>query len=65
MIIGVALVVDELHKGQRLVCRYPESRPSAILNSDSRLLKFHRDYLSIRWVMNRRVVKCVSTEANS
>lgn len=25
MIVGVALVVDELHKGQRLVCRYPLS----------------------------------------
>ena len=33
MIIGIALVVDELHKGQRLVYRYPESVPSSVLNS--------------------------------
>jgi len=33
MIIGIALVVDELHKGQRLVCRYPEVVPSSVLNS--------------------------------
>ena len=31
MIIGVALLVDELHKGQRLVCRYPEAVPSTFL----------------------------------
>jgi hypothetical protein len=31
MIIGVALVVDELHKGQRLAFRYPEVIPSCAL----------------------------------
>jgi hypothetical protein len=48
MIIGVALVVDELHKGQRLICRYPESVPSAILNSTEGFLKFHQEYHSLR-----------------
>ena len=48
MIIGIALVVDELHKGQRLVYRYPESVPSSVLNSTEGLLKFHRDYQSLR-----------------
>lgn len=33
MIIGVALVVDELSKGQHLVFRYPLSMPSSVLNS--------------------------------
>ena len=47
MIIGIALVVDELHKGQRLVYRYPESVPSNVLNAHEQLLKFHRDYLSL------------------
>ena len=27
MILGLSLVIDELHKGQRLVFRYPESNP--------------------------------------
>ena len=48
MIVGVALVVDELHKGQRLVCRYPECVPSAIFNTDINLLKFHNEYLNLR-----------------
>jgi len=39
--------VDELHKGQRLVYRYPESVPSSVLNAQEQLLKFHRDYLSL------------------
>ena len=55
MIIGIALVVDELNKGQRLVCRYPESIPSYVLKSDSRLLQFHKDYLSMRQVPNVNV----------
>ena len=46
-VIGIALVVDELHKGQRLVYRYPESIPSNVLNAQDQLLKFHRDYLSL------------------
>ena len=47
MIIGVALVVDEVHKGQKLVYRYPESIPSALFDlSNEALVKFHRDYLS-------------------
>ena len=48
MIIGCALVVDELNKGPRLVIRYPESIPSSILNlNNNSLLKYHNDYLSI------------------
>lgn len=47
MIIGAALVVDELRKGQRLAFRYPASIPSAILNSHPALLAFHQDYLSL------------------
>ena len=47
MIIGIALVVDDLTKGQRLVYRYPESIPSNVLNTQEQLLKFHRDYLSL------------------
>jgi len=47
MIIGVALVVDDLTKGQRLVFRYPISVPSSILNSHASILQFHQDYLSI------------------
>ena len=47
MIIGAALVVDELRKGQRLAFRYPASVPSAILNSHPSLLAFHQDYLSL------------------
>lgn len=45
MIVGVALVVDELHKGQRLVFRYPENIPSATLNSvdGEVLLAFHKE----------------------
>ena len=47
MIIGVALVVDDLNKGQKLVYRYPESIPSALFDlSNEALVKFHRDYLS-------------------
>eukprot|EP00596_Hydrurales_sp_CCMP1899_P003461 CAMPEP_0119037084 /NCGR_PEP_ID=MMETSP1177-20130426/5198_1 /TAXON_ID=2985 /ORGANISM="Ochromonas sp, Strain CCMP1899" /LENGTH=873 /DNA_ID=CAMNT_0006997833 /DNA_START=22 /DNA_END=2640 /DNA_ORIENTATION=+ len=46
-VIGIAIVVDELHKGQRLVCRYPESVPAAVLNSTEELLKFHEEYLSL------------------
>ena len=33
MIIGVALVVDDIRKGQRLAFRYPESVPSSVINS--------------------------------
>lgn len=48
MIIGCALVVDELNKGPRLVIRYPESIPSSILNlNNNALLKYHNDYLNI------------------
>jgi hypothetical protein len=43
MIIGIALVVDELHKGQRLVYRYPESVPSSVVNAQEQLLKFQTD----------------------
>ena len=45
--IIMALVVDEVHKGQKLVYRYPESIPSALFDlSNEALVKFHRDYLS-------------------
>ena len=48
MIIGCALVVDELNKGPRLVLRYPESLPSSFLNFNNKsLLKFHYEYLNI------------------
>lgn len=61
MIIGIALVVDELHKGQRLVCRYPESIPSSILNSNEGLLKFHQEYHSLRCVLCANIVCTVIT----
>jgi hypothetical protein len=47
MIIGIALVVDELNKGPRLAFRYPESIPSSSLYSDHNYRKFHKEYLSI------------------
>ena len=47
MIIGVALVVDDLSKGEKMVFRYPESVPSALFDlSNEALVKFHRDYIS-------------------
>jgi hypothetical protein len=64
MIIGVALVVDDIRKGQRLAFRYPESVPSFVINTgevddishcltsfsniDDSLLQFHESYLSLR-----------------
>lgn len=50
MIIGIAIVVDELHKGPRLIFRYPSSVPSNILNDDHNLMRFHDEYLSMRFV---------------
>ena len=47
MIVGIALVVDDPRKGQRLVFRYPESVPSFVLNSGENLLRFHDEYLSL------------------
>ena len=47
MIIGVALVVDELHKGQRLVFRYPEAQPSFALFSGELMTRFHEEYLAL------------------
>lgn len=47
MIIGVALVVDEFHKGQRLVLRYPEANPSFALFSGETMMRFHEEYLSL------------------
>ena len=47
MIIVIALVVDELNKEQRLVCRYPESIPPSIL-SNKGLREFYDDYFSLR-----------------
>ena len=47
MIIGVALIVDELHKGHRLVFRYPEATPSFALFAGELMLHFHEEYLSL------------------
>jgi hypothetical protein len=52
MIIGVALVVDELHKGQRLVFRYPGSLPSHIFRGRGGCVmqgieKLYNQYFSI------------------
>lgn len=47
MIIGVALVVDEFHKGQRLVFRYPEAHPSFALFSGEVMMRFHEEYLAL------------------
>ena len=47
MIVGIALVVHEPKKGQRLAFRYPESVPSFVLNSSESLLRFHNEYLSL------------------
>mmetsp|Transcript_22496 Transcript_22496/g.32851 ORF Transcript_22496/g.32851 Transcript_22496/m.32851 type:complete len:723 (+) Transcript_22496:106-2274(+) len=47
MIIGVALVVDDIRKGQRLVFRYPEAVPSSVINYGENFLKFHKDYLAL------------------
>ena len=47
MIIGIALVVDDLRKGPKLVCRYPTSVPSTALNGSEDLNIFHNEYLSI------------------
>ena len=33
MIIGIALIVDELHKGQRLVYKYPDHIPPTSFTS--------------------------------
>lgn len=40
MIIGIALVVDELRKGQRLVIRYPEAIPSTLENAGKTFKRF-------------------------
>lgn len=49
MILGIALVVNELHKGQKMVFRYPESIPSTISNEPSRkgLIKLYKEYFSL------------------
>lgn len=54
MLLGIALVVEELHKGQRLVFRYPEALPSTLLNLQTSspqlfqaLLKLYHDYQSL------------------
>lgn len=47
IIVGIALVVDELRKGQRLVFRYPEAVPSFVLNTGEAMLKYHNEYLSL------------------
>ena len=33
MILGVSLIVDDLHKGQKLVCRYPDTLPDALADA--------------------------------
>jgi hypothetical protein len=47
VIIGIALVVEELHKGPRLAFRYPSSIPSNILNDNEELVQFHEEYLGM------------------
>eukprot|EP00601_Ochromonadales_sp_CCMP2298_P033883 CAMPEP_0173370408 /NCGR_PEP_ID=MMETSP1144-20121109/26675_1 /TAXON_ID=483371 /ORGANISM="non described non described, Strain CCMP2298" /LENGTH=127 /DNA_ID=CAMNT_0014321967 /DNA_START=24 /DNA_END=404 /DNA_ORIENTATION=+ len=47
MILGVALVVNELDKGHRMVFRYPESIPSSVLASNSGLVKIYEQYFSM------------------
>lgn len=47
MILGVALVVDEFHKGHRLVFRYPEAPPSFALFSGEIMMKFHEEFMSM------------------
>ena len=41
IIIGIAFVVDELKKGQRLVFRYPEAVPSFVLNNGHSYSSFY------------------------
>ena len=41
IIIGIAFVVDELKKGQRLVFRYPEAVPSFVLNNGHSYFLFY------------------------
>lgn len=49
MILGVALVVNELNKGQRMIFRYPESIPTSIINSsDKGLIKLYNQYFGFR-----------------
>lgn len=49
MILGIALVVDELHKGQRLVFRYPESVPTfQSADTANGLTKLYNQFFSIR-----------------
>ncbi len=48
MIIGIALVVDELNKGPRLIFRYPENAIPSQLTNHTKLLKYHRDFLDLR-----------------
>jgi hypothetical protein len=50
MILGIALVVDELHKGQRLVFRYPETVPVFIpSHAEKGLSKLYSQYFAIRY----------------
>jgi len=49
MILGIALVVDELHKGQRLAFRYPESLPDYLPPDAAKgLTKLYSQYFAIR-----------------
>ena len=47
MIIGVSLIVDDLQKGQKLVYRYPETLPAALVESNSPLLKYVHSFLPL------------------
>jgi hypothetical protein len=50
MILGIALVVDELHKGQRLVFRYPETVPTSLpFRAEKGLSKLYAQYFAIRF----------------
>ena len=49
MIIGIVLIVDELHKGPRLVYRYPDHIPPSTYDTvEDDITRLHKEYLSMR-----------------
>jgi len=48
MIIGIALVVEELNKGPRLVLRYPPTIAQLEAVDTTHFSKYFNDYISIR-----------------
>lgn len=55
MLIGIALVVDELNKGPRLVIRYPFSTTQVVIKS-SENLRYYTDYLNIRYNLSLTLI---------